>query len=148
TPPSACLSLKLWDSSDREKGNLGHHPICATEPRGEPKLHRADEVQLCAQALCLEEMTGQAVPQGALFYATTKRRVTVPFDADLRALTEATVAELAAVLSSGVTPPPTLHRSRCRACSLAELCRPDNVARPVRAWRRRQVESAIAAVAP
>lgn len=116
--------------------------------RGKPKLHRADEVQLCAQALCLEEMTGQPVPQGALFYATTKRRVTVPFDADLRALTEATVAELAAVLSSGVTPPPTPHRSRCRACSLAELCRPDSVARPVRAWRRRQVEAVTAAGAP
>lgn len=116
--------------------------------RGKPKLHRADEVQLCAQALCLEEMTGQPVPQGALFYATTKRRVTVPFDADLRTMTEATVAELAAVLSSGITPPPTLHRSRCRTCSLAELCRPDSVTRPVRAWRRQQVEAAIAADAP
>lgn len=116
--------------------------------RGKPKLHRADEVQLCAQGLCLEEMTGQPVPEGALFYATTKRRVTVPFDPDLRALTEATVAELAAVLSSGITPPPTPHRSRCRACSLAELCRPDSVARPVRAWRRRQVEAAISEDAP
>ncbi|HET9068851.1 MAG TPA: CRISPR-associated protein Cas4, partial [Amaricoccus sp.] len=47
--------------------------------RGKPKLHQADEVQLCAQALCLEEMTGMAVPEGALFYAQTKRRVAVPF---------------------------------------------------------------------
>ncbi|WP_136651090.1 CRISPR-associated protein Cas4 [Paracoccus aeridis] len=116
--------------------------------RGKPKLHRADEVQLCAQALCLEEMTGQPVPEGALFYATTKRRVTVPFDADLRALTEATVMELSAVLSSGITPPPTTHRNRCRACSLVELCRPDTVSRPVRDWRRRQVEAAIAEGSP
>lgn len=74
--------------------------------RGKPKLHRADEVQLCAQALCLEEMTGQPVPEGALFYATTRRRVRVPIDAELRALTEATIHELAAVLASGETPPP------------------------------------------
>ena len=103
--------------------------------RGKPKLHRADEVQLCAQALCLEEMTGTLVPQGALFYAQTKRRVTVPFDTDLRRLTEDTVAELAQVLASTTTPPPTPHRARCRACSLIDLCRPDTVARPVRAWR-------------
>ncbi|WP_417210314.1 CRISPR-associated protein Cas4 [Antarctobacter sp.] len=103
--------------------------------RGKPKLHRADEVQLCAQALCLEEMTGQPVPEGALFYAQTKRRVTVPFDTDLRSLTETTVDDLSRVLNSGITPPPTPHRARCRACSLLELCRPDTVARPVRAWR-------------
>ena len=103
--------------------------------RGKPKLHRADEVQLCAQALCLEEMTEQPVPEGALFYAQTRRRVIVPFDADLRALTEATVADLARLLATRVTPPPTAHRSRCRACSLLDLCRPDTVSRPVRCWR-------------
>ncbi|SNX75081.1 CRISPR-associated Cas4 family exonuclease [Cereibacter ovatus] len=103
--------------------------------RGKPKLHRADEVQLCAQALCLEEMTEQPVPEGALFYAQTRRRVIVPFDADLRALTEATVADLARLLGTRITPPPTPHRSRCRACSLLDLCRPDTVSRPVRCWR-------------
>ena len=46
--------------------------------RGKPKLHRADEAQLCAQALCLEEMTGRPVPEGALYYAETRRRVSVP----------------------------------------------------------------------
>ena len=55
--------------------------------RGRPKAHRADEVQLCAQALCLEEMFGCAVPEGALFYAQTKKRSRVTFDAELRALT-------------------------------------------------------------
>lgn len=52
--------------------------------RGKAKLHRADEVQLCAQALCLEEMTGCPVPDGALFYAETKRRLPVAFDTELR----------------------------------------------------------------
>ncbi|MFB2553750.1 CRISPR-associated protein Cas4 [Ensifer soli] len=108
--------------------------------RGKAKLHRADEVQLCAQALCLEEMTGRAVPQGALFYAETKRRQVVPFDDALRALTEETIAALADVLRSAVTPPPTLRRERCRACSLIDLCRPDAVAKPARAWRTRMVD--------
>jgi CRISPR-associated exonuclease Cas4 len=107
--------------------------------RGKPKLHRADEVQLCAQALCLEEMTGRAVPEGALYYAETKRRQIVPFDAELRQLTEATIAALAGVFRSRVTPAPTLKAERCRACSLSELCRPKAVARPAKAWRARMV---------
>ncbi len=107
--------------------------------RGKAKLHRADEVQLCAQALCLEEMTGQDVPQGAIFYGETKRRVGVAFDNDLRALTKETISSFADVLASGETPPPTEKRSRCRACSLLDLCRPDVVFRPVRAWRHKQV---------
>ena len=112
--------------------------------RGKPKLHRADEVQLCAQGLCLEEMFGVPVTEGALFYAETKRRVAVPFDAELRALTEATVADLAAVLASRITPPPTPHKSRCRACSLHDLCRPEQLARPVLAWRARMLAGLLA----
>ena len=108
--------------------------------RGKPKLHRADEVQLCAQALCLEEMTGEAVPQGALFYSQTKRRVEVPFDEVLRMETVAAIDALSRVFVSRNTPPPTVKRDRCRACSLLDLCRPDIVSRPVRAWRRRMVE--------
>jgi CRISPR-associated exonuclease Cas4 len=113
--------------------------------RGKAKLHRADEVQLCAQALCLEEMTGTAVPEGALFYAETKRRLAVPFDAELRQLTGETISALAEVLASGRTPPPTVKKERCRACSLIELCRPETVARPVRAWRSRMLEKILAA---
>jgi CRISPR-associated exonuclease Cas4 len=108
--------------------------------RGKPKRHRADEVQLCAQALCLEEMTGQRVPEGALFYAETKRRVVVPLDTELRALTEATIRALAEVFMSRRTPAPTEDRARCRACSLLELCRPEIAGRSVRAWRSRMVK--------
>jgi CRISPR-associated exonuclease Cas4 len=111
--------------------------------RGKPKLHRADEVQLCAQGLCLEEMTGKTVPEGALFYGETKRRVAVPFDADLRALTLATIDQLAAVFMQRITPPPTMKKDRCRACSLSELCRPFAVAKPALAWRRRMVENLL-----
>ncbi|WP_374632232.1 CRISPR-associated protein Cas4 [Paracoccus sp. (in: a-proteobacteria)] len=144
--PLASQRLNLTGVADLVEfapGPEGETALPIEYKRGKPKLHRADEVQLCAQALCLEEMTGQSVAQGALFYAQTKRRVTVPFDADLRDLTEGTIAELATILASGVTPPPTPHRSRCRACSLIELCRPDMVGRPVRAWRDRMLNKAL-----
>tara|TARA_E500000305_G_scaffold106066_2_gene104205 strand:- start:566 stop:1225 length:660 start_codon:yes stop_codon:yes gene_type:complete len=111
--------------------------------RGKPKRHRADEVQLCAQAFCLEEMTGIPVPEGALFYAGTKRRVVVPVDDGLRGLTEETIAAFAEILDLGRTPPPTLKRERCRACSLEELCRPDIVAKPAKAWRDRMVDKLL-----
>lgn len=112
--------------------------------RGKPKLHRADEVQLCAQAMCLEEMTGRQVPEGSLYYAETKRRTSVLFDSSLRDLTEDTVRALAGVFESRRTPPPTDHKNRCRSCSLKALCRPEVFGRGISAWRRRMVADAIA----
>lgn len=118
-------------------------PFPVEYKRGKPKLHRADEVQLCAQALCLEEMLAVPVPQGALFYAETKRRVIVPFDVELRQLTETTIKALAEILYSGKTPAPTPQRQRCRACSLLEICRPDIFQRPVRNWRSQMIQHII-----
>ncbi|HBD91073.1 MAG: CRISPR-associated protein Cas4 [Rhodobacteraceae bacterium GWE1_64_9] len=146
--PLASARLNLVGIADLVEfvpGDGGETPFPVEYKRGKPKLHRADEVQLCAQALCLEEMTGQTVPQGALFYAQTRRRTVVPFDAPLRALTEVTVADLAKVLASGQTPPPTQHKTRCRACSLLDLCRPDVFARPVQQWRDRMLSKALEA---
>jgi CRISPR-associated exonuclease Cas4 len=111
--------------------------------RGNAKLHRADEVQLCAQGLCLEEMTRRPVPEGALFYAETKRRVAVPFDAELRTLTEATVERLREVFATGRTPPAVYRADRCRACSLLDLCRPRAVVRPALAWRKRMIAALL-----
>jgi CRISPR-associated exonuclease Cas4 len=114
--------------------------------RGNPKLHRADEVQLCAQALCLEEMTGAAVPDGALFYAETKRRLPVVFDAELRSLTETVIAELQNVFRTLRTPPPTPHKARCKSCSLLDLCRPGAVAKAASVWRHRAIEQVLSEV--
>lgn len=111
--------------------------------RGKAKLHRADEVQLCAQGLCLEEMTGKHVPQGALFYAETRRRVTVPFDDELRRLTEATAASLREIFASGRTPPAEYRADKCRACSLLDLCRPRASARSAKAWREREIRATL-----
>lgn len=119
-------------------------PFPVDYKRGKPKLHRADEVQLCAQALCLEEMTGEPVPLGALFYAQTKRRIEVPFDETLRKETIAAIDALNQVFASRNTPPPTVKKDRCHACSLLDLCRPDIVSKPARVWRRRMVESQLA----
>lgn len=111
--------------------------------RGKLKQHRADEVQLCAQALCLEEMTDNPVPSGAIFYTETKRRAEVVFDAELRQLTEAVIADLRWVFTNLQTPPPTPHKARCRACSLIELCRPDAAVKPARAWRSRMLNAVL-----
>ncbi len=145
--PLASQRLHLTGVADLVEfraGPMGETAFPVEYKRGKPKLHRADEVQLCAQALCLEEMTGQPVPEGALFYAQTRRRMIVPFDPELCALTEAAVADLAGVLASRLTPPPTPHKSRCRACSLIEICRPEVHARPVRAWRDQMLAKALA----
>ncbi|HXP96514.1 MAG TPA: CRISPR-associated protein Cas4 [Telmatospirillum sp.] len=112
--------------------------------RGKPKLHRADEVQLCAQGLCLEEMTGQSVPEGALFYAETKRRVCVPFDEDLRQLTLGVIGRLRDVFTTLKTPPPDYRADRCRACSLYDLCRPKDVTKSVKLWRERMARDLLA----
>lgn len=103
--------------------------------RGKPKLHRADEAQLCAQGLCLEEMTGRPVPEGALFYGETRRHVVVPFDAELRRLTEDAIAALRALFDARRTPPAVYSARLCRNCSLIELCRPRLSGRSARAWR-------------
>jgi len=109
--------------------------------RGKPKLHRADEVQLCAQALCLEAMTGRSVPEGALFYAQTKRRVSVPIDEDLRALTLKTIDDLQVVLESRITPIVAFKADRCRACSLLEICRPKVMGKSALAWRAKALDA-------
>ena len=147
--PLSCRRLNISGVADvvefhpAPAGDGGETPYPIEYKRGKPKLHRADEVQLCAQALCLEEMTGLPVPEGALYYAETKRRVAISFDADLRSLTEDTITALAEVFVSGKTPPPTMKRDRCRACSLTELCRPDAVAKPAKAWRHRMVDKLL-----
>ena len=82
-----------------------------------------DDLQLAGQALCLEEMTGRPVPEGALFYATSKRRRVVTIDVALRSAVESAVAEIRSMLRRGHTPPP-VNDERCHACSLRDLCQP------------------------
>ena len=92
--------------------------------RGKPKAHRADEVQLCAQAMCLEEMLGIHIPAGALYYGQKRRRVDVGFDENLRALVRTTTAEVRTCFASGRTPLAEYDARRCDACSLIDFCQP------------------------
>ena len=87
-----------------------------------------DDLQLAAQAVCLEEMFGRTVPEGALYYASSRRRRVVAIDDDLRAAVEAAVGEVRRLLAAGSLPPP-LNDDHCRACSLRDLCQPEAVAR-------------------
>lgn len=116
------------------------HPV--EYKRGRPKKHRADEVQLCAQGLCLEAMFGQPVSQGALFYGVTRRRKVVPFDEALRALTLDVIQATRALLESQRTPSAEYQPRRCDACSLIELCQPHLLGRKstVNEWLAKQLK--------
>lgn len=109
-------------------------PFPVEYKRGKPKAHRADEVQLCAQAICLEEMFAVDVPEGALFYGLTRRRQGVVFDAELRRLTAEVAAAARDMIAAGKTPPP-VRIPACRRCSLEALCRPKRLEKPPRVAR-------------
>lgn len=105
-------------------GGKAECPFPIEYKRGRPKRHDADRVQLCAQALCLEEMLETEVPAGALFYGRTRRRLDVAFDAALPRLTEETADRLHRLIASGRTPTAT-REPKCDSCSLLNLCLPD-----------------------
>ncbi len=130
------LALGLAGRADAVEFHPAPFPV--EHKRGKPKLGDEDRVQLCAQALCLEEMTGTTVPAGALFYGERRRHTDVVFDERLRRLTVATAEAVHALFAGGQTPSPP-ERAPCTACSLAPLCRPDDF----RA-RRRSVASWVA----
>lgn len=90
---------------------------------GTKKNNSFDDVQLCAQALCLEEMTGKDVPQGAVFYHTSRRRRPVEFTSTLRTTVYNTIAEIRKLLISGITPK-AVYDDKCRSCSMIEECIP------------------------
>lgn len=102
----------------------GWRPYSVEHKRGRPKAHRADEVQLCAQAFALEEMFGVEIAEGALFYGQPRRRMVIAFDATLRDLTLRVAAETRALLAGGRTPRIGYEKKRCDTCSLIEICRP------------------------
>jgi CRISPR-associated exonuclease Cas4 len=113
--------------------------------RGKPKSHRADEVQLCAQAMCLEEMLGVTITSGYLFYGENRRRTLVDFDVPLRQLVEETAAALHAMIASRVTPLAEYESRRCDACSLIEICQPKAMRfkRGVQSWFSSAIKSQI-----
>jgi len=105
-------------------GVEGHwRPYPVEYKRGSPKPDACDHVQLCAQALCLEEMLGTEVPTGAMFYGRPRRRQEVPLTPELRHQTAALALRLHDFLAAARTPP-ARYEPKCRRCSLLSLCLP------------------------
>jgi CRISPR-associated exonuclease Cas4 len=98
-------------------------PFPVEYKRGKPKMDNCDRVQLCAQAICLEEMLGVGIGRGALFYGKTRRREDVVFDGRLRMETEDIARKAHELIASRITPKPEFSR-KCEQCSLLELCLP------------------------
>lgn len=121
------------------------HVVPVEYKRGKPKSHHADEVQLCAQALCLEEMLGVTISRGFLFYGENRRRTVVEFDAPLRQLVAETIVALHAMIDSRQTPPAEYLAKRCDACSLIDLCQPKALRfkRGAQAWFSAALKSEV-----
>jgi CRISPR-associated exonuclease Cas4 len=139
-------ALPVWSDA---LGLIGKADVVEFEADGTPypveykhgSRHKAadiaacDDVQLAAQALCLEEMTGRPVREGALFYASSKRRRVVVIDEALHERVRATAADVRAMLAAGTLPPPTTDERRCRGCSLRDRCQPEAIGRARNAAR-------------
>lgn len=108
---------------EAEGGGVLWRPFPVEYKRGRPKKDSWDRVQLCAQALCLEEMLEIEVPRGALFYGKPRRRAEVAFDLALRAETAETARRLHELVANGRTPPP-VQTPGCDHCSFLEACLP------------------------
>lgn len=108
----------------------GNGTLCPVEyKKGPRRKFINDDAQLCAQALCLEEMFGRVVPRAAIFHAASKRRRDVELTPQLRQTTEKAIAALHVLLETG-TIPPAVFKPACGECSLYEICLPKLTSRP------------------
>jgi CRISPR-associated exonuclease Cas4 len=122
--PIRSLELCLTGMTDAvEYGEDGSVRIVEYK-RGRPKKHRADEVQLCAQAMCIEEMRGVSIVEAQLFYGKAKRRKTVVLDEELRGIAKMAAARAKEIIREGVTPKADYDAAKCPHCSLLGLCMP------------------------
>ena len=96
---------------------------------GRPKKDRYDEVQLCAQAMCLEEMLHVEISEAALYYGKTRHRTRVELNQGLRNLVTQAARRVHEIMASGVTPPPVYEKRKCETCSFFDICRPRTLER-------------------
>lgn len=149
--PVRSFLLEISGQCDIVEFHRNGDVVAVEYKRGKPKSHRADDVQLCAQAMCLEEMLGVTVLSGFLFYGENRRRFPVEFDDPLRQLVTETAAALHAMIDSRVTPLADYEPRRCDACSLIDICQPKALRfkRGAQAWfSARLSETANAANPP
>lgn len=129
-------------------GLVGKADVVEFLPDGTPypveykqgKRHKRehDDIQLAAQAICLEEMTGYEIPEGAIYHHKSRRRRVVEITPALRQQVEEVTVAIRQMLSHGKLPPPVDDRSLCRACSLYEICQPELISAGSRIYALRQ----------
>jgi CRISPR-associated exonuclease Cas4 len=107
--------------------NIQHFLMPVEYKHGRQGQWDNDDIQLCAQALCLEEMTGQTISEGEIFYWRSRRRITVSLDEKLRQMTESAVFQARTLLTANHLPVPITERRKCHHCSLLPICLPDEV---------------------
>lgn len=138
--------VQLVSQQHRIRGKMDLLEIESADPlryfpveykRGKPKAEDWDRIQLCAQALCIEEMKNTQVSQGAIWYWEVRRRESVELSDQLRHTTIAAIQSAREILSQGKTPSPIDNKQRCRACSLLDLCQPYTFRQD---WSARYVE--------
>lgn len=118
------VEFRLDSNGVRLPGREGIYlPAPVEYKRGKPKREPVDEAQLCAQAMCLEEMLSTNIPRGYLYYGQTRHREEVEFTPQLRKLVEEMSAEMHNYFSRGYTPKVKPHKG-CRSCSMKEVCLP------------------------
>ena len=118
------VEFKRSDTGIKLPGKAGNWtPYPVEYKRGKPKPDERDEVQLCAQAICMEEMFGAEIPEGALYYGEIRRRTVVQISLDLRAKVENYANEMHRLFEHGITPGP-VYKPHCKSCSLVEICLP------------------------
>ena len=118
------VEFHLCDSGVPLHGRKGLYSAIPIEyKRGVPKEHDADRLQLCAQAMCIEEMLAGEIEHGYLFYGETKRRTDVIIDAELREKTTKAVSQMHEYARKGYTPRVKMRKG-CSACSLRDICVP------------------------
>lgn len=99
-------------------------PVPVEYKRGRPKKDIIDEVQLCAQAICLEEMLITGITHGYIYYGETRHRTKVSFDSELRCKVEELVGQMHNLFQKSITPKPITTDKNCKACSLVDICLP------------------------
>jgi len=125
-PPGVCDVVEFTTSPDGVKlpNRDGLYLAAPVEyKRGKPKREPVDEAQLCAQAICLEEMLSLTIPRGYLYYGETRHREEIELTAELRTLVQEMSAEMHNYFSRGYTPKVKTSKA-CRSCSLADICLP------------------------
>lgn len=131
-------SLPLWSKRLGLIGKAdvvefhGETPYPVEYKHGPRREREHDDLQLCAQAMCLEEMTGKEVPCGAIYHHSSRRRREVVFTPALRSHVETATEAIRLMLSSKTLPPP-VNDKRCERCSLLESCMPSVIGEQARA---------------